>query len=160
MQINFVIHDQLNGNCTHSMSKTKTYETWHQMKKRCLNKNDKDYKNYGGRRITICKRWKKFENFYKDMREKPEGMTIDRIDNGKGYYPKNCRWATARDQARNKRTSIKLTFNGETLYLIEWARKLKIKYATLRQRYSDLNWDAEKTLTIDPEVYKKSHALS
>ena len=85
------------------MSRTREYATWENMKQRCNNVNHKSYKDYGGRGIKYCKRWEKFENFYKDMGRKPEGMTLDRIDNEKGYKPSNCKWSTYSEQNRNKR---------------------------------------------------------
>jgi hypothetical protein len=81
-------------NTTHKQTGTKTYITWIGLLGRCENKNNAKYKNYGGRGITVCERWHKFENFYKDMGEKPEGLQIDRIDVNKGYYKDNCRWVT------------------------------------------------------------------
>jgi hypothetical protein len=81
-----------------------TYKTWQAMKQRCFNKNSKSYKNYGGRRITICKRWLVFANFLMDMSERPEGMTIHRIDNDGHYEPGNCLWATRLQQSQDQRT--------------------------------------------------------
>lgn len=97
----FTIHGQssLNG------KKTLTYNTWVGMKQRCNYSKHVGYKNYGGRGIKVCKRWAKFENFYKDMGERPEGTTIDRIDNDGDYKTSNCRWATRKEQSLNKSNS-------------------------------------------------------
>jgi hypothetical protein len=78
------------------------------MKDRCTNQNHKSYNNYGGRGITVCERWMDFRNFLQDMGERPEGMSIDRIDVNGDYEPGNCRWATAQQQSLNKRNSTSL----------------------------------------------------
>ena len=80
-----------------------TYISWKNMRQRCQNPNHPDYKDYGGRGIKVCKRWKDFVNFLKDMDERPEGKTLDRVDNSGDYEPSNCRWATPKQQAQNKR---------------------------------------------------------
>lgn len=80
------------------------YNSWHQMKQRCLNKNDKRYHDYGGRGITVCEEWMTFEGFFNDMGVKPSpDHSIDRIDNNKGYYKENCKWSDRREQQRNQR---------------------------------------------------------
>jgi hypothetical protein len=84
------------------------YKTWDSMLRRCFNSSDVSYKNYGGRGITVCERWKRFINFYEDMGDKPKGMSLDRVNNNGNYEPSNCRWSTRSQQNRNMRTT-KLT---------------------------------------------------
>jgi hypothetical protein len=88
----------------HGLYKTPEYNIWKGMKRRCYNKNYRQYKDYGGRGITICDRWlESFVNFYQDMGPRPNpNMNIERIDNNKGYEPSNCKWATTKEQNRNK----------------------------------------------------------
>jgi hypothetical protein len=90
---------------THGLSNTSEYHTWYSMKYRCNNTNSKDYPDYGGRGITICDRWlESFDNFYKDMGEKPTAKhSLDRINVNGNYEPSNCRWATIAEQSNNKR---------------------------------------------------------
>ena len=90
----------------HGLSKSITYKSWESMKARCYNPNNKNYKDYGGRGIKVCDRWKNsFINFYSDMGERPEGTSIDRINVNGDYEPSNCRWATKKEQAINRRTT-------------------------------------------------------
>lgn len=96
----------------HFLSQTGTYRSWHSMRHRCLNPKCKGYNRYGGRGITICREWMDFLVFLRDMGERPEGKTLDRIDNNGNYEPGNCRWATRKEQARNMRTNRFVTCRG------------------------------------------------
>jgi hypothetical protein len=92
------------GHCTHT-NQSREYKSWASMKKRCLNPNDSKFDDYGGRGITICESWLKFENFFADMGNRPAGLTLDRIDNDGNYEPGNCKWSTWSEQQKNKRAA-------------------------------------------------------
>ena len=112
---------------THGMSRTNLYSIWQGIKTRCSNPNAINYKRYGGRGITYDAKWEQFDNFYNDMAEGFEpGLTIERIDNNKGYYTENCKWATNREQSRNIRSNSYLTYKGKTQIATDWANELGI----------------------------------
>jgi hypothetical protein len=92
----------------HGMAYSLTYRSWINMKQRCSNKNNIGYSRYGGRGIKVCDRWlESFENFLEDMGKRPNGMSIDRIDNDDNYEPDNCKWSTSKEQSNNQTTNKK-----------------------------------------------------
>ena len=132
-----------------SGGKPRTFVIWNGMKARCLNPKSTSYPNYGGRGIRICDQWLNFENFhywaisngYRD------DLEIDRIDNDGNYCPENCRWATAKEQANNTRSTVLLTYNGQTKSASEWSRITGISRNTITRRKRS-GWTDEECLTI------------
>lgn len=96
---------------THGLSKAAVYNAWHTMLQRCYNSKHPAFHNWGGRGITVCERWKKFEGFFADMGKPQPGMSLERIDNGGNYEPGNCRWATQKEQTCNTRRNRLVYFS-------------------------------------------------
>lgn len=119
-----------------------TYQCWSNMKTRCFNPNDKFYKNYGGRGITVCDRWLKFNNFLNDMGIKPKDRSLDRIDNDGNYEPFNCRWANREEQSTNRGTPKGYTWNK---YHGKYEAKIKKNYKRTFLGYFDSPEDAQAT---------------
>ena len=113
------------------------------MRQRCNNQDDSHYPDYGGRGIKICKRWDKFEAFETDMGPQPDGTSLDRIDNEGGYTPDNCRWATAKTQARNRRGNFLITADGATRTAAEWSERLGGNLQLVQCRVRQLGWSEE-----------------
>lgn len=141
------IEQRKNGkkHSTHRMSKCKEYNIWSEMKQRCNNKNCKNYKNYGGRGIRVCAEWESFETFYKDMGQRSSGFSLDRIDNNGNYCKENCRWATAKEQVRNTRRAMLLSYKGLRKCIADWCDELDITYNTIRARIYN-GWAVEDAL--------------
>lgn len=118
----------------HAHSYTLTYRSWGSMLSRCRNPKYPSYARYGGRGIKVDVRWHTFTNFLSDMGEKPQGMSLDRIDNNGHYEPGNCRWATPRQQSNNTQTNRFFSHNGLTQTVSEWARQLGLNRSTLYSR--------------------------
>jgi hypothetical protein len=141
---------------THGLSGTTTYTVWWRMRQRCEDQNDAAYHDYGGRGITVCARWHSFESFLEDMGERPEGLTIERINNDGSYEPSNCRWATRTEQGRNKRSNRLLTYGGETRPLSEWAEIKGLRMRTLWARLYVYNWTLDRALTTQVSTFHAS----
>lgn len=137
------------GHARRGIKLTTTYKTWQAMMTRCYNAKVKSFKDYGGRGITVCDGWHLFENFLAYMGERPEGMTLDRIDNDKGYTPDNCRWATKTTQARNTRANHIVDFRGERMTQIEFAERIGMKQKTVSWRLRN-GWTPEQVANTPP----------
>lgn len=108
---------------------------WNDMLYRCYNPKNKYYYVYGGRGIIVCDRWRVFENFMEDMGDRPDkSYSLDRIDSNGNYCKENCRWATWEQQSRNRSDTVLLTWEGETLCLADWAKKLSIDQRVMARR--------------------------
>ena len=120
----------------HGMRNTVEYKIWVGIKRRCTNPNVFEYPRYGGKGITMHPEWvTSFKAFFDHVGFRPEGMdSLDRIDNSKGYIPNNLRWATKKQQANNRGNNVRLTHNGETKTMSEWADALGISYETIQWR--------------------------
>lgn len=122
-----------------------TYNVWRSMVKRCTNNKDLAWHNYGGRGITVCKRWKNFDFFLEDMGEKPKGLSLDRTDNNKGYSKENCRWVNSAQQSRNRRNSMYYTHKDKKYFAIDFGKKLGLNRTTIYYRLHN-NIPLEKSL--------------
>lgn len=127
--------------------KSITCNSWKAMVRRCTNPKANNYEKYGGRGITVCSRWLDFKNFLVDLGERPSPtFTLERKDSNGNYCPENCCWADKTTQTRNRGCSKTLTFEGQTLPVIEWSKLKSIPLSVIYQRMAR-NWDAEKILT-------------
>jgi hypothetical protein len=152
------LHDRKQQSCgcyhkdavtKHGHYGTSTWTTWASMLTRCRNENEPEYPNYGGRGISVCDRWRSFENFLADMGERPKGMTIDRIDVNGNYEPGNCQWATAKQQARNRRNNVIVRYQGRYMCVAEALELSNISYKTFTARIKR-GWSAEDALQVAP----------
>ena len=131
----------------HGMTGKPTFKSWTSMKQRCLNPNSPAYRNYGGCGILICERWaNSFDNFLKDMGQRPHWASLDRIDVNGNYEPGNCRWSAARQQQRNRRDTPQLTFRDIRKSWMDWSEETGIPTKVIGWRLYH-GWDVERTLT-------------
>lgn len=136
---------------THNMSDTVLYSRWCDMKRRCYNKQNKRYSNYGGRGIKVCDEWKNnFESFYIWAVNNgfQQNLSLDRIDVNGDYEPNNCRWSNAYTQMNNTSRNHYLTVNGETKTISEWGREKGINPDVIKDRLTRLHWSAEEAVSI------------
>jgi hypothetical protein len=155
---------RINGikNKTHEKRKTSLWAIWHGMKERCLNPNYHNYSSYGGRGISICEDWLKFENFDKwndSLGEEgyKRGLSIDRIDNDKGYSPSNCRWTTFVQQGRNKRNNVLVTINGKIKPVSEWAEYYVVSRYLVYNRIK-IGWQLNEKLFVPTDSRRSKRA--
>lgn len=143
---------------THHLSNTRLYRIWNAMKNRCYFKTHHAYSYYGARGITVCDEWKdSFESFYSWAISNgySENLTIDRINNSEGYYPENCKWVTMEEQVNNRRSCIRITYNGETKNLMQWCKLLDLPYKLINQRMKLKNISFEEAISIPIKSKKK-----
>ena len=142
----------------HREGETRLYRIWATMKQRCLNPTAHAYDQYGGRGITICDEWKTDYLAFKEWSINngyADNLSIDRIDNYKGYSPENCRWATRKEQQRNRRDTRFATLTGETKSLAEWEEITEIGKRVLWSRLFVCGWSDEKALTTPTQSHKR-----
>ena len=126
---------------------SRTYSVWIHMLNRCNNPINSSYSNYGGRGIVVCERWRIYENFLKDMGEKPNGNTLDRIDNNGNYELGNCRWVTMKVQQNNKRNNRKVNYMGKDMTISQLSERCGVNRGTLIYRI-------KKGMTVEEAVSK------
>lgn len=140
------------ANTTHGMSHViPEYGVWWTMLTRCKNRNSVSFKNYGGRGITVCEEWNKFESFFEDMGRRPSDLhSIERKDNNKPYSKDNCIWATEEIQSRNRRNNVNITINGVTKLMIDWAKEYGVSENLVRSRKAS-GWPLNESILTTPK---------
>ena len=131
----------------HFRSREPEYKVWCSMIDRCTKETHHAYKSYGGRGICVAGSWSGvhgYVNFFNDMGKRPEGGTLDRVDNNGPYSPDNCRWADMKAQGRNRRTNVMLTHRDQTFTVMEWGEKVGLMENTIYERLRR-GWTVEKT---------------
>ena len=140
------------GKLRHGLTGTKVWQAWVNMRSRCYKKSAARYANYGGRGIKVCDRWLVFENFYSDMGDVPQGMSIERINVDGDYCPENCKWATSKEQGGNKTSTLMINLFDNAYPFATLVKLSGLKTATAYARLKQYGWTPEKTFSnIKPE---------
>lgn len=140
---------------THGLSKTHVYRSWINMMRRCYKSKGNDYRDYQGRGIKVCKRWRvDFLSFMEDMGSPPPGWTLERVNVNGNYKPSNCIWATPAHQATNTRKNIFFTIDGQTKHLSEWCRIYGMAVPTVWRRINECGMEPVVALTKPPRKMK------
>jgi hypothetical protein len=153
-----IAESNIKNKTTHNKSGSRIYWIWSSMIERCTNKKNKQYKHYGDRGIKVCEEWRNsFENFYKDMGDRPiNKSSLGRIDNDKGYYKENCRWETYNQQANNKRNNKRYIIGEENLTLKQISEKYNINYGTLKSRINESKMPIDIAISMPPLKNKRT----
>lgn len=136
------------NNFKHGLNKTPVHNSWRAMRERCRRKHHRQYKDYGGRGIKVCARWKKFENFLADMGHPPKGYWIERVNKNGNYCPSNCKWASPKEQNRNRRDNRFIVIGGRKVFFFEIPSKYGISVSAFRNRYIRRKWPLRKALGL------------
>lgn len=139
-------------------TKPPNYCSWQSMRDRCRNPKNRAYRDYGGRGIKVCDRWKSYAAFAADMGERPPGYTLERVDNDGDYTPENCRWASRRDQQRNRRINVYVTIEGARYLLAELADKSDLKRDTIQERAA-LGLTYAEVMSPERRTFKEGLAM-
>ena len=134
------------GHSRPHMQHYSTYRSWASMKTRCQKPNHISFKFYGAIGITVCAEWDDFEAFLRDMGERPDGTSIDRIDQSLGYFKENCKCSTPKEQANNTRRNRVISAFGKSMTTAQWSDETRIPRDTLKARL-DTGWEAERALS-------------
>lgn len=128
--------------------RNRAYRSWDMMIARCYNEKHIAFHKYGAKGITVCDSWRSFDGFYKDMGDRPEHTTLDRIDNSKGYEPGNCRWATQDIQHKNRSVTVNVEYEGELMTLTELSMKVGIPRSVLYGRIMQCGWSVAEAISV------------
>lgn len=146
----------------HGGKGTRLYDIWCGMKCRCYNKKDSHYIRWGGRGIKVCNEWLSDFNAFKVWSEEngyDKGLTLDRIDNNKDYFPSNCRWCSIEEQNNNQRRNIKITYKGKTQTLKQWSKELNLNYNMLLYRYRNMKLTTEEMFMLPSGKVRRDYGL-